>query len=1494
MAVLELTAPLLQDKLNECKQTYKLNVGYAGLVALPPGLVGQVNKHNPHVMELELSSNKLTDLPDELAELQHLRVLRVKYNNLTKLPEVLVRMNKLEILELSGNQITVVDDKVLELDLSNNTISEIGEGLARMASLQVLRLENNRIDALPDNIGSCKALVKLDLSTNNLLSLPDSMGQFRKLQRLNVANNMLRRVPASMGGLKTLKELDLRYNNLDELYHAKSEEGLSRLLAFLREEEERERLEQIERMKPIGTQVGSYMEYRCKADNAQSITQDDGSTVLVDNRCWVRTGHSICQNGSMLYVFGGLVLKDECKSNDVYWMTTDRMEWHLQAVSGDKPVPRDDHACVFDDTSNRLVVFGGRGADRKRMNDVHFLDVKTWTWHRPTTDGLPPTPRLGAAAVFMGGQMIIFGGYGAGARLNDLHTLDLTSWQWQQPAFTGTAPSPRQSPGIALQGSQLFVHGGRNNFVLEDMFVLDLARKEWTDVAPGAHTPPPRHGHLMAVHADKLYMYGGYDELGAWSDAMFCLPVPYDQPFTAASRAEWSQVGSEVNYNRCRYAVLHKGQVGMYQVGSPTLGQLVGADDIEKASVGWDVLRMAKLVDLKVKPLEEEKAGKRNAKALHIEHCLTTQLSKLPRGYTTTSPKEAAMLEYVDSWATVFRSLYPYRRPLFLTPKNEAGVRKLVCTTLRPTLLPHTDLYGLPGIVQFVASYFAYEPLANPVHYPDFLPSPSSVISWQGGDCFDMSTVLCSLLLGAGFDAYVVTGYAPVAVTTSDQTGATCPMLEPEVVKKPHKMMPVASAKHPAQPKEAKYKIKSDDKPESTFLQKQQQAKDAAAAAAAKAAPTAAAEAASSGPADSGLQKNNLVHAWVMVLAGKREVAEDIFIDASTGRSYPIPSSPFLGIESMWNHDNYWVCMQMPEPHSDSRATPQHLSLDVTDASKWEYMLPTALPQQALKAEDLEGDGEGEYGMTSGRAFIGNTTRSASAMGRTARPLGAAGSGTTSSRPPLDAISISSGGQSPVPQGLPTPTSATMKRASPARMGSVYGGESVASVARSEQEDAAPLDTGVPGMPPSWVPRLQIGRDSLDMRCPRGIKSLLYHRCQHEIFALFGECCRWDGMVEKLTLYEDDARSVAVEVREVFWQRKDKLQERRSWPLKETTWEVLAPGARGALKQATLVKGLRRDLLFYHQARLDSLVERTEAIGSKTIERFEGRDDHLMYRSIRYGPVERQHSDLKQALAPKGAKGAPAPPQEEDPGPSRVFDIANGCIRLQYHYGSQRVTADERIYHRDGPARLVQVMPNTPQPPQALLAEEHQALLMAERDCLQAVREGEREVRDLIAWREKDERAISLATPYYDVVRQKHGESDEEEEAANEVAVDYLTQFLPLVTGTRTMNRQEAMEVRERSLKALKERLVERANIIQARHDSETAALVKRQAHFQRDRDQMSREEEEEYEQACEDSMFKIHILDKRLKRHEEAALQSYYELDNKLRHDPRLAVLML
>lgn len=79
----------------------------------------------------------------------------------------------------------------------------------------------------------------------------------------------------------------------------------------------------------------------------------------------------------------------------------------------------------------------------------------------------------------------------------------------------------------------------------------------------------------------------------------------------------------------------------------------------------------------------------------------------------------------------------------------------------------------------------------------------------------------------------------------------------------------------------------------------------------------------------------------------------------------------------------------------------------------------------------------------------------------------------------------------------------------------------------------------------------------------------------------------------------------------------------------------------------------------------------------------------------------------------------------------------------------------------------------------------------------------------------------------------------------------------------------------------------------QARLDEESAALAKRQQTFHRDRDQMSAAEEEDYERQTEESMFRIHILERRLRRHEEQALHKYYELDAKLRADGRLAALL-
>ncbi len=52
-------------------------------------------------------------------------------------------------------------------------------------------------------------------------------------------------------------------------------------------------------------------------------------------------------------------------------------------------------------------------------------------------------------------------------------------------------------------------------------------------------------------------------------------------------------------------------------------------------------------------------------------------------------------------------------------------------------------------------------------------------------------------------------------------------------------------------------------------------------------------------------------------------------------RKYAVDASPYEGVEMLWNHQNVWVCMQMPLPHSDSRAHPKDISLELGDPSKW-------------------------------------------------------------------------------------------------------------------------------------------------------------------------------------------------------------------------------------------------------------------------------------------------------------------------------------------------------------------------------------------------------------------------------------------------------------------------------------------------------------------------------------------------------------------------------
>lgn len=66
--------------------------------------------------------------------------------------------------------------------------------------------------------------------------------------------------------------------------------------------------------------------------------------------------------------------------------------------------------------------------------------------------------------------------------------------------------------------------------------------------------------------------------------------------------------------------------------------------------------------------------------------------------------------------------------------------------------------------------------LTHPRGQPTHLYSSTTVIKSQKGNCFDFSTLLCSMLIGSGYDAYCVNGYGSQDLCHMDLTREVCPL----------------------------------------------------------------------------------------------------------------------------------------------------------------------------------------------------------------------------------------------------------------------------------------------------------------------------------------------------------------------------------------------------------------------------------------------------------------------------------------------------------------------------------------------------------------------------------------------------------------------------------------------------------------------------------------------------------------------------------------------
>jgi hypothetical protein len=221
-------------------------------------------------------------------------------------------------------------------------------------------------------------------------------------------------------------------------------------------------------------------------------------------------------------------------------------------------------------------------------------------------------------------------------------------------------------------------------------------------------------------------------------------------------------------------------------------------------------------------------------------------------------------------------------RLALLQPTNEYNVPKLACTTLRPTLLPETELYDLRHCAEFVSRYVDFETVSTPSNEYTVV-SPTQTIAWAKGDCFDVSFLLASLLLGNGYDAFVCFGTAPKWIRKKEQAHMKYLVEQREVSSNLWGLEMIIS----------------DD----TYSKLN--------------------------TADLG------VHCWVFVKPGRRElVGGPCFVEPSTGILYPF-NAPYTDIYAMWNDKNYWVNVD------DDASIVKESAHDLTNSDRWRQVFPT-------------------------------------------------------------------------------------------------------------------------------------------------------------------------------------------------------------------------------------------------------------------------------------------------------------------------------------------------------------------------------------------------------------------------------------------------------------------------------------------------------------------------------------------------------------------------
>lgn len=857
------------------------------------------------------------------------------------------------------------------------------------------------------------------------------------------------------------------------------------------------------------------------------------------------------------------------------------------------------------------------------------------------------------------------------------------------------------------------------------------------------------------------------------------------------------------------------------------------------------------------------------------------------------SKNEETILDYAEHFRQQYMYLYKNRHALLLTCENEAGLEKFVSTTLRPSLIHQDALFDWQGCAEFVSDAIKPVMLEDVTKIPKVLVSPVEVLRRQEGHCFEISNLLCSLLLGAGYDAFVVSGYATRELCQADETRTECSLLTKDaknpwmesiehIWAKQFKKSSKKKTKYAIRPckdltsKFDKEMLNKAATKETDAIQKELEEKLAQ-------------QAVDERP-DEDEMYGIRVHAWVMIRAGRREVPTTFFIDPFSGRAYGQNSDEFLGVESIYNHKNYYINMQNCADGCVS------MLWDVNDANYWEALLPhkdvELVDKNQTEADETLGDDfddEEDYEVASNSNII-------------------------------KAIKMPESWVSEI-----NITNDMYETRCPSGKRTFY-------YKRSKLDKFAPyLRADGTTKQLSLYSDLDYYKDIL-MHSPLEIQEWFENRLDKLMFRSHDKNNDWvsecfskgrnnDALrrhtfnmltpqfnAPRIFHYYHEARSDGLFKREItkksmtekFISRDDRLISR----------EILYENDYNDIKKSF---GPASGGDFSNQRSIIQIIEtfspsRTDLSNEAPLEVQElvyfldEEKIHVTYHRLH----DKVSPNMREFQKPTIGGSTGSDTAIAGTGSIPVWDIDNcQCY-------SNEISTDEanpKVSEQGTGKDKVEI---SDKPTHRVLFAQMKDLMISEMRTIKYIRMSEEEIQETLKDRATEERNLDnkLKVSIYDTKRNLKAQerrqelerlAKEDAERRNDQSMDYLAPFLAKAgldsndpDLQKKMTRDVAVKLKNDCLYHLKMKMVQKANFIQERLINETKELERRQSIYQRKQAHNNNKvDEEEYVNFCQDSTFRIHILEKRLAEHKKQSAVKYALLEQKVRMDRRLAAFV-